>query len=150
MLEQINISVLKQEPHYGEIVIEPLPQGYGLTLGNSLRRVLLTSLPGMAVTSVKISGVSHEYTTIEGVKEDVVQLLLNFKKVRLVAESDKTGEIKLALSEKGTKEIKAGDLKVSGPAKIANPDLILATLTSPKSKLELEATAETGVGYTPV
>ena len=153
MLDQINISVLKQDHNYGEIVVEPLPQGYGLTLGNALRRVLLTSLPGMAVTSVKITGVAHEYSSIEGVKEDVVQILLNLKRVRLSPETDKeikTGDIKISLSEKGSKEVKAGDFKVIGPAKIANPELVVATLTSAKSKLDLEASVEYGSGYVPV
>lgn len=150
MIDQVKITIPKQESTFGEVVIEPLPQGYGLTLGNALRRVLLTSLKGMAITAVKIAGVAHEYSTIEGVKEDVVEILLNLKKIRLSKEDSDSKEVKLTLSEKGSKEVKAKDLKVTGNAKIANPDLVIATLASAKTKFELEATAESGVGYLPV
>ena len=150
MIDQVKITTPKRELTFGEIVMEPLPQGYGLTLGNALRRVLLTSLKGMAITSVKIAGVAHEYSTIEGIKETVVEILLNLKKVRLTREDSESKEIKLTLSEKGVKEVKAKDLKITGNAQIANPDLVIATLTGPKAKFEFEATAESGVGYLPV
>lgn len=150
MIDQVKITIPKQESTFGEVVMEPLPQGYGLTLGNALRRALLTSLKGMAITSVKIAGVAHEYSTIEGIKEDVVEILLNLKKIRLTREDSQPQEIKLTLSEKGIKEVKAKDLKITGNAQIANPDLVIATLTATKAKLELEATAESGVGYLPV
>lgn len=150
MIDQIKITIPKQELTFGEVIMEPLPQGYGLTLGNALRRVLLTSLKGMAVTSVKIAGVAHEYSTLEGIKEDVVEILLNLKKIRLTREDSQPQEIKLTLSEKGIKEVKAKDLKITGNARIANPDLVIATLTAAKAKFELEATAESGVGYLPV
>jgi len=91
MLEEIKISQ-KGNNHESVIVVEPLPQGYGMTLGNALRRVLLSSLPGSAITQVKIPGVPHEYSTIKGVKEDVVEILLNLKKVRLKIEGDKPGQ----------------------------------------------------------
>lgn len=150
MLDQVNITVQKKQPTYGEIIVEPLPQGYGLTLGNALRRILLTSLPGMAITAVKISGVSHEYSTAEGVKEDVVAILLNLKKVRFVLNTDQPEQMKISANLKGKKTVTAGDLVVAGPAKVANPDLEIATLTSPKSKFELDGTVEYGSGYMPV
>src|SRR3990172_8810321 len=112
--------------HEGSIVVEPLPQGYGLTLGNSLRRVLLTSLPGAAVTQVKISGVTHEYSTIRGVKEDVVEILLNLKRVRLKLDSDKPA--KLTLDVKGPKEVKAKDIEVPAGVQIANPEHYICSL----------------------
>ena len=132
----------------GTIVIEPLPQGYGMTLGNALRRVLLSSLPGSAITQVKIDGVSHEYSTVKGVKEDVVQIILNLKKVRLQIEGDKP--VKMTIEAKGPKEVKAKDIEVPAGVKIANPDQIIATLADNKTKFEVELVAEKGVGYVPV
>lgn len=151
MIDQVKIAVLKQGSNFGEVVVEPLPQGFGVTLGNALRRVLLTSLPGMAVTSVKIDGVAHEYSTIQGVKEDVVQILLNLKKIRLQPQTVEGGsQIKAKLSEKGVKVVTAGDLEITGGARVTNPDQLIAALTSSKAKLELDLTAEGGVGYLPV
>lgn len=147
MVDQVKISI-DGAGSSGNVVIEPLPQGYGMTLGNALRRVLLSSLPGAAITQVKIAGVSHEYSTIKGVKEDVVQILLNLKKVRLSIDGDKP--VKLDLSVKGPKEVTAKDLEVPAGAKVSNPDQPIATLTDAKTKLEIELTAEKGVGYVPV
>lgn len=147
MVDQVKISS-EGNGSEGIIVIEPLPQGYGMTLGNALRRVLLSSLPGSAVTQVKIDGVSHEYSTIKGVKEDVVQILLNLKKVRLQIEGDKP--VKLSIEAKGPKEVKAKDIEVPAGVKIANPDQLIATLADNKTKFEVELTAEKGVGYVPV
>ena len=132
----------------GTLVIEPLPQSYGVTLGNSLRRVLLTSLPGAAITQVKITGVPHEYSTIRGVKEDVVELLLNLKKVRLKIESDKP--VKLSLDVKGVKEVVAKDIEVSAGVEIANPDQYICSLADSKTKLSIDIRAENGFGYVPV
>ena len=113
----------------GTLVIEPLPQSYGVTLGNSLRRVLLTSLPGAAITQVKITGVTHEYSTIRGVKEDVVELLLNLKKVRLKIESDKP--VKLSLDAKGAKVVTAKDIEVIAGVEIANNfDKLILNITT--------------------
>ncbi|MCL5411992.1 MAG: DNA-directed RNA polymerase subunit alpha [Patescibacteria group bacterium] len=148
MLEQVKITPVKEEEGYGLIVVEPLPQGYGVTLGNALRRILLSSLPGAAVTSVKINGVPHEFSTIKGVKEDVVQLLLNLKNLRLKIAGEKA--VKLTLSEKGPKEIKASDIKVPAEVEVINPDLVIANLADSKTKLEMELTAECGSGYVPV
>lgn len=147
MVDQVKISH-DGNNHEGFIIIEPLPQGLGMTLGNALRRVLLSSLPGAAITQAKIAGVSHEYSTIKGVKEDVVQILLNLKKIRLSIEGDKP--VKLELDVKGPKEVKASDLNLPAGVKVSNPDQVIATLADNKSKFEVELTAEKGVGYVPV
>ncbi|MBI3342576.1 DNA-directed RNA polymerase subunit alpha [Candidatus Gottesmanbacteria bacterium] len=133
------------KPDYGLFVIEPLEQGYGQTLGNSLRRVLLTSLPGSAITSVKIVGVQHQFSTVPGLKEDVVEFLLNLKKVRLVLPSDEP--VTLSLSKKGPGEVTAGDLEATAGVTVVNPDIVLGTLADKKALLELEVTAEKGFGY---
>jgi DNA-directed RNA polymerase subunit alpha len=130
---------------YGMFVIEPLVQGYGHTLGNSLRRVLLSSLPGAALTSVKISGVHHQFSSLVGLKEDVVELILNLKKIRLVLEGDEKAVI--SLSKKGPGEVTAGDFSVSAGVTIVNPDLVIANLADKKASLDLEATVEKGYGY---
>ncbi|MDP2720900.1 MAG: DNA-directed RNA polymerase subunit alpha [bacterium] len=147
MLDLVKVSPTGNA-HEGSIVVEPLPQGYGLTLGNSLRRVLLASLPGAAITQVKINGVQHEYSTIKGVKEDAVELLLNLKRVRLKIEGDKP--VKLEIDAKGPGEVKAKDIQIAGEAEIVNPELHLASLSDAKTKLNIEATAEQGVGFLPV
>ena len=125
MIDKIRVTsdVKKDE---GTLVIEPLPQSYGVTIGNSLRRVLLTSLPGAAITQVKISGVNHEYSTIRGVKEDVVEIILNLKRVRLKIDADKP--VKLSLEAKGPKEIKATDIEVPAGDEIAIPDHHICSL----------------------
>src|SRR3990167_499419 len=109
MLDLVKVSQTGNA-HEGSIVVEPLPQGYGLTLGNSLRRVLLASLPGAAITQVKISGVQHEYSTIKGVKEDAVEILLNLKRVRVKIGGDKP--VKLEIDAKGPGEVKAKDIQI--------------------------------------
>ena len=147
MLEDIKISY-STKGNLGSVVVEPLPQGYGVTLGNALRRVLLSSLPGAAITAAKISGVSHEYSTIKGVKEDVVQILLNLKSIRLKIEGDKS--VKLTLDVKGPKTVTAKDIKVPNGVEIVNSDHIIATLGDNKTKLEMELTAEKGVGFRPI
>lgn len=134
-----------EKPGYGMFVIEPLEQGYGHTLGNSLRRVLLSYLPGAALTSVKITGVSHQFSTLEGLKEDVVELILNLKKVRLAMEDGETAVIKL--SKKGPGVVTAADFDVSAGVTIVNPNLVIATLSDKKATLELEATVAKGYGY---
>lgn len=144
MVDQVKISHSGSNSE-GSIVIEPLPQGFGMTLGNALRRVLLSSLEGAAITQAKIAGAAHEYSTVKGVKEDVVQILLNLKKVRLQVDTDK--EVKLSLDEKGPKEVKASDIKVPAGVKITNPDQVIASISDSKSKLEVDMVAEKGVGY---
>ena len=129
---------------YGKFIIEPLEQGYGHTLGNSLRRVLLTSLKGSAVTKVRIGGVKHQFSTIPGLKEDVIQLIMNIKKIRFRSISDKA--VTAVLSAKGAKKIYAKDI-VSSEAEIVNNDQYIGELTSKKAKLNIELTVESGYGY---
>ncbi|OGF98871.1 DNA-directed RNA polymerase subunit alpha [Candidatus Gottesmanbacteria bacterium RBG_16_38_7b] len=131
---------------YGEYSFEPLEQGYGHTLGVSLRRVLLTSLKGAAITKVRIDGVKHQFSTISGLKEDVIQLLLNVKKIRVKLQSDKFTTAKLNI--KGPAKIYAKDI-VSSEAEIINKDLYLGELTSSKVKLNMELIIEPGYGYVP-
>lgn len=142
---RFQIKKIKQTENFGQFAIEPLEQGYGHTLGNSLRRVLLTSLPGTAITQVKISGVKHKFTTLEGMKEDVIELVLNLKQVRIRYNGEK--QIKLQIEKTGPGEVKAGDIKTPGGAEIVNKDLILAHLADKKSKLKIEMVAEKGFGY---
>ena len=130
-----------------KLIFEPLPQGFGHTLGNALRRTLYTSIPGAAITSVKIGGTRHQFSTIEGVQEDVVQLVLNLKQVRLAYSGLEPA--KIVLESKGPGEIKAGDFTVPTGVTIANPKLVLANLSDKNSKLEIEATVESGLGYSP-
>jgi len=129
---------------YGKFVVEPLERGYGTTLGNSLRRVLLSSLPGTAVTTIKIAGVQHEFTTIPGVKEDVTEIVLNVKSIiaRLHSEGTKTVYIEAT----GACEVKAGDIKADAEVEILNPDLHIATL-GPDATLSMELTISHGRGY---
>lgn len=147
MIDSIRITQ-ETKGNWGKIIVEPLPQGFGVTLGNALRRVLLSSLEGAAVTQAKISGVAHEYSTIKGIKEDVVEILLNLKKVRLKIEDDES--VKLTLDEKGPKTVKAGDIKVKQGVVIVDPEVVIATLADSKSKLEVDMVAEKGTGYLPV
>src|SRR4030042_5997195 len=142
MIELVKVSQTGNSDE-GAIVVEPLPQGYGLTLGNALRRVLLSSLAGGAITQVKIEGIKHEYSTIKGVKEDVVEILLNLKRIRLKIEGDKA--VKLKIEAKGPGEVKAGDIGVMAGVEIVNPDLHVASLADSKTKLEMEITAERGI-----
>ncbi|MBI2330064.1 DNA-directed RNA polymerase subunit alpha [Candidatus Daviesbacteria bacterium] len=139
------IKVDKELENYARVTIEPLEAGFGHTLGNSLRRVLLTSLPGAAVTSIKIDGVSHRFSTIDGVLEDVIEIILNIKKIRLNVHSDKG--IKLTLKASGKKEVTAQDLQIEGDGEIVNPEQHIATLTDTKSKLNIEMEASQGKGY---
>lgn len=133
-----------KKDNYSQFAITPLYTGYGYTLGVALRRVLLGSLKGMAITQVNISGVKHQFSTLKGMKEDVLDFILNLKKVRIKSESDKP--IKLTLSVNKAGEVKAGDIKTPGNTTIANPELVLANL-SKGAKLEAEMIAEKGVGY---
>ena len=129
---------------YGKYVVEPLERGYGTTLGNSLHRVLLSSLPGTAVTAIKIAGIQHEFSTIPGVKEDVTEIVLNIKSIiaRLHCDGPKTVYIEAA----GECEVTAGDIKADGEVEILNPDLHIATL-GPDASLSMELTLAHGRGY---
>ena len=139
------INVEEADDHYGKFTAEPLPQGYGVTLGNPLRRVLYGSLPGTAVTWVKIEGVLHEYATIPHVKEEVAELLLNLKGVRLRAEVDRPGKLRLEVAGQG--EVCAGDIMASSDFQVVNPEIYLATLDSDDARLSVELNVERGTGY---
>ncbi len=140
--------IVSEEGNVGVFEIEGLHPGYGQTIGNSLRRVLLSSLPGAAITAVKIDGVAHEFSTIEGVMEDVVTILLNLKQMhfRLHGEGPQT----ITLSAKGEREVTGKDFETPSQVEVVTPDVYIAALSSPKSVLKLEATVEAGLGYVPV
>lgn len=135
---------LTEDGTYGKFVMEPLERGYGTTIGNSLRRVLLSSLPGYAITSVKIDGVLHEFSTIEGVKEDVTEIVLNLKGVILKIHGD--GPKSIYVDAKGKCEVTAGDIKTDSDVEILNPEHHIATLSDGAS-LVMEMTADKGRGY---
>jgi DNA-directed RNA polymerase subunit alpha len=137
--------ILKEEGFSGVYEIDGLYPGYGHTLGNSLRRIILSSLPGVAITSIKIAGVNHEFSTIAGVKEDVIGIILNLKKVRMSMASDEPQIVTLKV--KGIKEITAGDIKCGGGVEILNPELTLAHITDKNVDLDIEMTIEKGLGY---
>jgi DNA-directed RNA polymerase subunit alpha len=126
------------------ISIEPLEQGYGHTLGNALRRVLLTSLTGCAITSVRISGADHQYSSVEGISEDVLELTLNLKQVRIKANQEGKGVLRVSV--KGPKEVTAGDIECESGFEVVNKDLHIATVAK-GSVLEIDMVAETGLGY---
>ncbi len=142
------VKEIKKEGNVGVFSIEPLFPGYGMTLGNSLRRVILSSLPGAAVVAVKVDGVSHEFQTIPHIKEDMVEIILNLKKLRLKVFSDKEEYLYLSADKEG--EVKAQAIKTPQNVEIVNPDLHIATLDSNKAKLGMEIRVETGRGYVPV
>lgn len=151
MLHDIHLPEIKEvmsEKNLGVFSIEPLSPGYGMTLGNSLRRVILSSLPGSAVTAVKIDGVSHEFMTLPHVKEDVVEIILNLK--RLSVKSTSEEPVYLNLSFQGEGEVKAKDIKASSEVEILNPELLIATLDSKSARLDMEIKVEKGRGYVPV
>ena len=129
---------------YGKYVVEPLERGYGTTLGNSLRRILLSSLPGTAVTTIKIAGVQHEFTTIPGVKEDVTEIVLNVKGIIAKLHSEGVKTVYIEASGEGT--VTAGDIKADGEVEILNPEHHIATL-GPEATLNMELTLSQGRGY---
>jgi len=138
----------KDEAAKSVVVIEPLYPGYGVTVGNALRRVLLSSLPGAAVTAVKIKGVDHEFSTIQNVSDDVVDIILNLKQLRLKLNSEEP--VRLTVSAKGQKEVLAGHIKPDSRVEIMNPDLVIATLDNKSSDFGMELVVEKGLGYVPV
>ncbi len=137
--------IVSEDDFAGVYEIEGLYPGYGHTLGNSLRRIILSSLPGFAITAVKIDGVPHEFSTITGVKEDVITILLNLKKVRFKVVGD--GQQTATLKVTGEKVVTAGDIKTSGEVEVINRDQVIATLTEKNASLEIELTIEKGLGY---
>lgn len=140
-LAQVN----EQSATVAEFVIEPLQAGYGNTLGNSLRRVLLSSIKGAAIVSFKVEGATHEFTTIEGVKEDVVDIMLNLKNVRIIAHTDEP--VELRLEKKGAGVVTAGDIAANADIEIVNPEQVIATIDDPKKSLVIDLVAESGRGY---
>lgn len=142
------VKILKKEGNQGTFEISPLMPGYGATIANPLRRVLLSSLEGAAVTSVKIKGVDHEFTTVPGVMEDIIQIILNVKRIRFKLFSD--GPVKLSLHIKGEKEVSAADIKTTSDVEVINPEQHIATLSDKKADFEMELDIEKGVGYVPV
>jgi DNA-directed RNA polymerase subunit alpha len=139
--------IVSEEGFSGTYEIDGLYPGYGHTLGNSLRRIILSSLPGAAITSVKIAGVDHEFSSVAGVKEDVIALILNLKKVRIKMLTDEAQTLELKV--KGIKEITADDIKAPGQVEILNPELYIASLSDKGAELNIEIKIEKGLGYVP-
>ncbi len=137
--------VVSEKDLSGVYEIDGLYPGYGHTLGNSLRRIILSSLPGAAITSIKIDGVEHEFSTLEGVKEDVITILLNLKKVRLKMVTDEPQE--LTLKAKGAKNVTAEDISVSGQVEVLNPDQHIVEITDKNTSLDISLSVERGLGY---
>ncbi|MCL5017541.1 MAG: DNA-directed RNA polymerase subunit alpha [Patescibacteria group bacterium] len=146
--ESVSIKKISETVTDGVFEIEGLYNGYGLTLGNALRRALFSSLPGAAITQVKIKGVDHEFSTIPGVIEDVVEICLNFKKVRFRLFTDEPQT--LMLKVKGEKDVLAGDIETNSQVEIITPDIHIASLSSKSSDFEVEIRVERGLGYVPV
>lgn len=151
MLYDINLPEIKETEiakNNSTFIIEPLFPGYGMTLGNSMRRVLLSSLAGSAITAVKIEGASHEFSTLEGVREDVIEIILNIKQIRL--KSTHESPVMVSLKKTGKGEVTAGDIETPAGVEISNPAQVIANLDGSKSKLEIEFQVEQGRGYAPV
>jgi len=151
VLIDINLPEIKEsavDTNSATFVIEPLHPGYGMTLGNSMRRVLLSSLAGAAVTAVKIEGVSHEFSSVKGVREDMIEVILNLKQLRLRYNGDEPTTI--VLSKTGTGAVTAADIKATSDVEVVNKDLVIAHLDGAKAKLEMEIRVEQGRGYVPV
>ncbi len=143
----IEVAEISEDKKYGKFVVEPLERGYGITLGNSLRRIMLSSLPGAAVSQVKIEGVLHEFSSIPGVKEDVTEIIMNIKSLAIRNNSD-TNEPKTAYIEyEGEGIVRASDIQFDQDIEILNPDLVIATLSGKDTKLYMELTITKGRGY---
>lgn len=140
--------IREKDPHKATLVVEPCHPGYGTTVGNALRRVLLSSLPGAAVTAVKIQGADHEFSTISNVKEDMVQIILNLKQLRLKVHSAEP--VRLTLEAEGEREVTAADIAPNADVEISNPDLHIAELTSKDAKIAMEIMVRQGRGYVPI
>ena len=143
---KIECLKLDNDNMYAKFVCEPLERGYGVTIGNSLRRILLSSLPGAAITSIKVDGVEHEFTTIPGIIEDVVEIILNLKSVRLKITDNEVHNLKISV--KGEGEVTAADIVTDGVAEVLNPEQHICTITA-GGKLNMELTANRGRGYNP-
>lgn len=143
-------KITKKDKNRAIFEIDGCYPGYGMTLGNAFRRVLLSSLSGAAVTAVKIRGISHEFSTIPYVLEDVIQIILNLKQIRFRVNTQEALPIKIDLKVNGEKEVKAKDIKLTSELEIINKDTPIATLTDKKAKLEMEIEVDVGLGYVPV
>lgn len=144
---RIDVVTLSDDGTYGKFVVEPLERGYGTTLGNSLRRIMLSSLPGAAISSIKIDGVLHEFSTIEGVKEDVAEIVLNLKNVAIVSHTDSNEPKNAYIEFEGEGTVTAGDIRIDSDYEIINPDLEIAHLSGGSSKLMMDLTVTRGRGY---
>jgi DNA-directed RNA polymerase subunit alpha len=145
--ETVSIKTVSEKDNVGVFHVEGLYTGYGATLGTALRRTLLSSLPGAAITQIKIKGVDHEFSTLPGMVEDIVEFCLNLKKVRFHFFADEPQVVTLSL--KGETEVTAGDIQSSPLVQVVNTDLHLATMTKKNAELEMEITVEKGLGYVP-
>ena len=146
--DTVNIKKISETDTEGIFEIEGLYSGYGLTIGNALRRTLLSSLPGAAITQVKIKNVGHQFTTLEGVIEDIVEIGLNLKKVRFRINSDEPQV--LSLKVKGENEVIAANIETNAQVEVVSPDVHIATISDKNTELEMEITVEKGLGYVPV
>lgn len=143
----VSIKTVSEDAKQGVFEIEGLYAGYGLTVGNALRRALLSSLPGAAVTEIKVKGVPHEFSTLPGLKEDIVELMLNFKKLRFVSHVDEPQV--LSLKVKGEQEVTADDIELNSNVALINPGEVLGHLTAKDAELDIEVKVERGLGYVP-
>lgn len=146
--ETVTVKTVSETDTEGVFEIEGLYTGYGLTLGNALRRVLISSLPGAAITRIKIKGVNHEFSTLEGLSEDIVELTLNLKRVRFRVHTDEP-QI-LVLKVKGERDVVARDIQENAQVEVVNPDFHIGSLTAKDAALDMELTVERGLGYVPV
>ncbi len=143
----MSVKTIKESDTAGTFIVSGLYPGYGLTIANSLRRILLSSLPGAAITHLKVNGINHEFSTIPGVVEDIIQITLNLKKIRFRMFSDDPQT--LTLKAKGERTVTAADIKLNSDVEVINPDQVIAVLTAKSSSLEMELTVERGLGYAP-
>jgi len=143
--KDIKVTIREEEGNWGMYEIAPLPRGYGQTLGNALRRILYSSLRGAGITSIKVKGAKHEYSTIDGVKEDLVSIILNLKQVKFSLDSEEVKKCKIDM--KGKKVVKASDIIVDAGVTVTTPDVVIANLTDASASLNIEMTVQSGVGY---
>lgn len=143
--KDIKVTIRAEEGNSGLYEISPLPRGYGHTLGNALRRILYSSLRGSGITSIKVKGAKHEYSTIDGVKEDLTTIILNLKQVKFRVDSEDAKKCRIYAKGKGV--VKASDIEVEAGAVVATPDIVIANLTDESAILEIELTVESGIGY---
>ena len=143
----IEVVQISDDKKYGRFVVEPLERGYGITLGNSLRRIMLSSLPGAAVSQVKIDGVQHEFSTIPGVKEDVTEIIMNIKSLAIKNDSESNEPKTAFIDYEGEGVVRASDIQIDSDIEIMNPDLVIATLSGKETRLFIELTITKGRGY---